>query len=228
MKQKRRAVIQFVLLSAALLTGCGKSGETDNTGPNGTEDIWNLETVSDETEIAGQEVEVPERSSEETLSETVLINGSGYLPEEITWEQADYNLVDLHFIFEDMVIDREIVADSIRDIVWEDITGDGVEEALIYCDYANNICDWQLVYFYQIDRGNVTDISPTGEDIPALRNADGELWNMWIAAETMEGYSSPVYKLESYDKEQGEIYVEETLYIGYRDGKWELVQGYGN
>ncbi|MCH5269445.1 MAG: hypothetical protein J1E83_01725 [Lachnospiraceae bacterium] len=47
---------------------------------------------------------------------------------------------------------------------------------------------------------------------------------MWIAAETMEGYSSPVYKLESYDKEQGEVYIEETLYIGYRDGKWELVQ----
>lgn len=146
----------------------------------------------------------------------------------ITCEQVDYNVVRLHFIFEDTVIYRETVADSVRDIVWEDITGDGVEEALIYCDFANNTCDWQLVYFYQIDGGNVTDISPTGEDIPALQNADGELWNMWIAAETMEGYSSPVYKLESYDKEQGEVYVEETLYIGYRDGKWELVQGYSN
>lgn len=142
----------------------------------------------------------------------------------ITCEQVEYNIVSLHFVFEDMVIYRKITADSVRDIVWEDITGDGVEEALIYCDYANNTCDWQLVYFYQIEQGSVTDISPTGEDIPALRNADGELWNMWIAAETMEGYSSPIYKLESYDKEQGEIYVEETLYIGYRNGKWELVQ----
>ena len=163
---------------------------------------------------------------------TATVEGNGE-PEmedikDITWEQADYNLVDLHFIFEDTVIDREIVADSVRNIVWEDITGDGVEEALIYCDFASNICDWQLVYIYQIYQGNVTDISPTGKDIPELQNADGELWNMWTAAETMEDYSSPVYKLESYDKEQGEIYVEETLYIGYRDGKWELVQGYGN
>ena len=143
---------------------------------------------------------------------------------DITWEQVDYNVVDLHFVFEDTVIDREIVADSVWDIVYEDITGDGVEEALIYCDFANNTCDWQLVYFYQIVKGNVTDISPTSENIPELQNDDRGLWNMWIADETMEGYSSPVYKLESYYKEQGEVYVEETFYIGYRDGKWELVQ----
>ena len=121
------------------------------------------------------------------------------------------------------MIDREIVAYSVREIVYEDITGNGVEEALIYCDFANNICDWQLVYFYYIDQGNVTDISPTGKDIPEFEE-DGGLWDMLIASETMEGYSSPVYKLESYYKEQGEVYVEKTLYIGYRDGKWELVQ----
>lgn len=48
----------------------------------------------------------------------------------------------------------------------------------------------------------------------------------WVAAETMKGYSSPIYKLERYHKEHGFVYVEETLYIGYRDGKWELVQGF--
>ena len=134
----------------------------------------------------------------------------------------------MHFHLEDgSAIDREITAYSVRDIVYKDITGDDADEVLIYCDFANNTCDWQLIYFYRIDGGNVTDISPSSKDIPELDNADWGIWNMWwIAAETMEGYSSPIYKLEDYYKEQGMVYVEETLYIGYKNGKWELVQGF--
>ena len=73
MKQKRRAVIQLALLSAALLAGCGKAVETDNTEPNGTEDVWDLETVSDETEIAEQEAKETEEDPEGTPAEAVLI-----------------------------------------------------------------------------------------------------------------------------------------------------------
>ena len=145
---------------------------------------------------------------------------------DITWETVDYNVVDLHFHLEDgSVIDREIIGYSVLDIVYEDITGDDAYEVLIYCDFANNTCDWQLVYFYQIDRGNVSDISPSSKDIPELKSNEG-YWNTWIAVETMEGYSSHIYTLESYYKENGIMYVEETLYIGYKNGKWELVQGF--
>lgn len=145
---------------------------------------------------------------------------------DITWETVDYNVVNLHFHLEDgSVVDREIVGYSVLDIVYEDITGDDADEVLIYCDFANNTCDWQLVYFYQIDRGNVTDISPSSKDIPELKSNEG-YWNTWIAAESMEGYSSHIYTLEDYYKEQGIVYVEETLYIGYKDGKWELVRGF--
>ena len=143
---------------------------------------------------------------------------------DITWETVDYNVVDLHFHLEDgSTVDREIIGYRVLDIVYEDITGDDADEVLIYCDFANNTCDWQLVYFYQIGRGNVTDISPSSKDIPELKSNEG-YWNTWIAAETMEGYSSHIYTLENYFKEQGIVYVEETLYIGYRNGKWELVQ----
>ena len=145
---------------------------------------------------------------------------------DITWETVDYNVVDLHFHLEDgSAVDREIIGYSVLDIVYEDITGDDADEVLIYCDFANNTCDWQLVYFYQIDRGNVTDISPSSKNIPELKSNEG-YWNTWIAAETIEGYSSHIYKLEDYYKENGIVYVAETLYIGYKDGKWELVQGF--
>ena len=143
---------------------------------------------------------------------------------DITWETVDYNVVDLHFHLEDgSAVDREIIGYSVLDIVYEDITGDDADEVLIYCDFANNTCDWQLAYFYQIDRGNVTDISPSSKDIPELKSNEG-YWNTWIAAETMEGYSSHIYTLEDYYKENGIVYVAETLFIGYKNGKWELVQ----
>ena len=143
---------------------------------------------------------------------------------DITWETVDYNVVDLHFHLEDgSVIDREIIGYNVLDIAYEDVTGDDTDEVLIYCDFANNACDWQLIYFYQIDEGNVTDISPSGKDIPELKSNEG-YWNTWIADKSMEGYSSPIYKLEDYYKEQGILYTAETLYIGYKDGKWELVQ----
>ena len=145
---------------------------------------------------------------------------------DITWETVDYNVVNLHFHLEDgSTVDREIIGYSVLDIVYEDITGDDADEILVYCDFANNTCDWQLVYFYRIDRGNITDISPSSKDIPELKSNEG-YWNTWIAAETMEGYSSHIYTLEDYYKENGIVYVEETLYIGYKNGKWELVQGF--
>lgn len=159
---------------------------------------------------------VAELESEETDAAADL--------KDITWEAIDFNVVNLHFLFEDgRVIDREIIAYDVLDIVYQDITGDGVDEVLIYCDWAQNICDWQLIYFYQISQGNIADISPSSEDIPELD--DDDRWNMWgIAAETMEGYSSPIYELESYYKEDGVLYTKEILCIGYKDGKWELVQ----
>lgn len=146
---------------------------------------------------------------------------------DITWDQVELNVLNLHFVFEDTVIDREIVGQGVDDIVYQDITGDGVEETLIYCGWANNICDWQLIYFYQVGHGIVTDISPTSEDIPELDDADP--WNMWWPdAETMEGYSSPIYPFETYYKaHDGITYPKETLYVGYKDGKWELVKKEG-
>lgn len=196
----RRTLILLGMLIAFSLSGCGDKGAEMNSS---------MDVIEESSNLSNRE------NQEDAVS---------YI-KDIIWEQVEDNIVVLHFIFWDgSVLDREIVAYSVQDIVFEDITGNGVDEALIYCDFANNTCDWQLVYFYRIDQGSVTDISPSSEDIPELENADWGLWNMWIANETMGDYSSPVYKLESYYKEQGILYVEETLYIGYRDGKWELVQ----
>lgn len=231
-KRRRTMILVTVMsFSAVLLAGCANPTLPDTLSQNQTfitdDNMDGIPAESHELhEESGEpgiesEKKVDAEDAESENKETDV--GTAADIKDITWEQVDYNVVDLHFIVEDKVIDKEIVANSVLDIVYKDITGDGVAEALVYCDFANNICDWQLVYFYQIDQGNVKDISPTSKDIPELD--DGGLWDMWIASETMEGYSSPVYKLESYYKEQSEVYVEKTLYIGYRDGKWELVQG---
>lgn len=230
----RRTMIVMTVVSflATLLTGCANPYLSDTSSQNQTfltddnmggipAESRELHEESGEPGIESEE-EVDAEDAESKSKETDASTATDI--KDITWEQVDDNVVDLHFVFEDTVVDKEIIAYSVRDIAHKDITGDGVEEVLIYCDFANNICDWQLVYFYQIEQGNVMDISPTKEDIPELENVEWGLWDMWIAAETMEGYSSPIYKLESYFKEQGEVYVEETLYIGYRAGKWELVQ----
>lgn len=220
--RKKIVVMLCICFLTGLVSSCG-SEENNLTVDNNTDVFEESSEIveSDYTEAESEEevdIEDAESESKETHP------GTAEDIKNITWEQVDYNVVDLHFIFGDTVFDGEIVAYSVQDIVFEDITGNGIDEALIYCDFANNICDWQLVYFFQFEQGSVIDISPSSKDIPELENADWGLWNMWIANETMGDYSSPVYKLESYYKEQGILYVEETLYIGFRDGKWELVQ----
>lgn len=105
MKQKRRAVIQLVLLSAALFASCGKSGETDNTEPNGTEEVWDIETVSDETEIAEQKAE---EDPEGTPAEAVLIrratrhegDGTTFVAYEEEYDEAG-NQIKLIYYEED-------------------------------------------------------------------------------------------------------------------------------
>lgn len=216
---KRVISVFVVIILVFSICGCAQTTKESIVAETENVEIENTETQSkEETDTEPEESE----SGETAISEEEMDI------QEITWEQVDYNDVVLHFILGDgSVFDREIVAYSVQEIVYEDITGDDTDETLIYCDFANNTCDWQLIYFYQIDSGNLTDISPSSKDIPELDDADGGIWNMWqIDAGTEEGYSSPVYKLERYDKEEGVTYVEETLYIGYKDGKWELVQGF--
>ena len=153
-----------------------------------------------------------------------VVNINNNPPTNITWETVDYNIVNLHFAFENgLIIDREILAYDVQDIMYEDITGDGVDDALIYCDFVNTAAEYQLIYFYQLDEGSVTDISPSARDIPELGD---EIWDVEKVSYDTEGYSSPVYQLESYTKEDGVTYVGNTLYVGYKNGRWELVQSY--
>lgn len=242
---KRLAGICIAVVLVCGICGCAQTAEdisavkpenieTEHTETENEEET-DVETAEPESDAAAtsekeyRQNEKEEESEDETIdaSEKETNANAALGIRDITWEQVEYNVVNLHFIFEDTVVDREIVAYSVQDIVYEDITEDDVDEVLIYCHFANCICDWQLVYFYQIDGGSITDISPSIEDIPELVEYDEYgLWNMWIAAETMEGYSSPVYQVHGkYYKEDGITYAE-SLYIGYRDGKWEIVQGF--
>lgn len=201
----------IVVILSSYLCGCAQTAE----------DALFAEAENEEQEDADTGDGLMDVSEEETDAGT-----AGDI-KDITWDQVEMNVLELHFIFEDAVIDKEIVGQGVDDIVYQDITGDGVEETLIYCGWANCICDWQLIYFYQVGDGNVTDISPTSKDIPELD--DAAPWNMWWPdAETMESYSSPIYPFENYYKaHDGITYTKEILYIGYRNGKWELVKKEG-
>ena len=150
-----RTVTFVTVLSfyAALLTGCAHPASsdtllqdqmsiTDDNMDDDPEESLELYEESFEQEIESKE-KIDTEAAKSESNETDA--GTAADIKNITWEQVDYNIVDLHFIFENTVIGREIVAYSVRDIVYEDITGDGVEETL-YIGYRNG--KWELVQGY--------------------------------------------------------------------------------
>ena len=105
-----------------------------------------------------EEIDRTQLENEIPMSDEVKAMEMGYSQantiadiKDITWEAVDYNVVDLHFNLEDgSAVDKEIVAYSVQDIVYEDVTGDDADEVLIYCDFANNTCDWQWYTFIRL------------------------------------------------------------------------------
>ena len=109
---------------------------------------------------------------------------------------------------------------TVEKVEYMDITGDGIEEAVVFTYLSNTATEYSVIHFIKMESGQVTDVSPW-KDIPELSE---DWWDMEMAEPSREGYTSPIFKLSSYIKEDGVAYVERELLVGYKDGRWQEVQ----
>ena len=133
----------------------------------------------------------------------------------------------LHFLFSnDTLLDMERKRSPVmRDVIYRDITGDGIDEVLVCQEYLD--CDpgvysqtYMAIDFFQIEEDVVTEISPWTQ----LEELEDELLNMEIIEDLSKEYGGIVLRMEKYEKKAGEKSVDESLMVGYRDGVWEILE----
>lgn len=157
-----------------------------------------------------------------TYNRSVLQNNCGI--KEVTWEEEEdyFAKRTLRFVLENgTVTEREATYDGLVDHVeYRDITGDGVCEALVFINMPNNYTDqYYRIAIYQVQEGNVADLSPFAEF-----RKEAAYWVTEIVEESGAEYGI-VLQMDSYDKilsEEGPVlFVDERLTVAYRDGVWE-------
>lgn len=139
---------------------------------------------------------------------------------EVTWEEQDFSLEKqiLRFTLEDgTVIEKEAACEGmVQAADYRDITGDGVNEAIISVYYANTMTEYTLIAVYQVQDGQIVDISPA-TDIGELAD---DFWDAEIVKEPVPGYTF-VLNLRTYDKvleEDGPMtYIDKEMTVGYKD-----------
>ena len=143
----------------------------------------------------------------------------------IEWEDVGNGKWDktiLYFIFSnDQKASLELLyPSSVDNIEYADINGDGVDEVMVYRYFVNTDTEYTLIDFIEVKDGTVKNISPE-MDIDEL---DGNVWNTSVINTGVEGYSWPVLRMESYGKENGLTFLKNSYLVGYKDGRWQLIQ----
>lgn len=144
--------------------------------------------------------------------------------QDVTWEDTEsenWEAVKLNFVFDDGTVATEEVdfyPSTVEKVEYMDITGDGVDETLVYRYFANTATEYTIIDFFQIGNGTVENISP-GKTVAGLSD---NVWNMTFTDTAAEGYTSPVLKLESYGKENAVTFLEDIMLLGYKDGSWQI------
>lgn len=146
---------------------------------------------------------------------------------EITWEDywsgREMEPVVLHFSFRDgAVIDQEVpyYPSIVEKTEYRDITGDGSDEVLVYRYFANTATEYTLVDIFEIKDGAVYRISPETE----LEELDDHVWDMTLIEDFAAGDTDYVFKMKSYDKENGMVFPDETMYIVYEESGWQILR----
>lgn len=139
---------------------------------------------------------------------------------------VEKNATVLHFLFSnDTLVDIERKwRPWMKDVIYRDITGDGIEEVLVYQESLDSdpgvySQTYRYIEFFQVEEDVVTDISPWTQ----LSELGDVVWNMEIEEAMSKEYGGIVVKMETYEKKAGEKCVEERLFAGYRDGVWEIL-----
>lgn len=143
---------------------------------------------------------------------------------DITWD--DYNSGNyetwLHFSFSDGTeVDEELrySPSMVENIDFVDITGDGIDEVLIYRYFVNTVTEYTLIDFYQIEENGVTEISPELE----LEELANNVWNVIDADFSEEEYDMPVFAMESYEKKNMLAYTDIRVLVGYQGDGWQIL-----
>lgn len=143
----------------------------------------------------------------------------------ISWEDinsGNYDTTRLHFSFDDST-DQAVELDypsAVEKIEYMDITGDGIEEALVYRYFANTATEYTLIDFFKIEPGTAINISPS----VYIKELSNEVWDMELLNEYAKGYTSPTLKVTSYGKEDGVAFEQAVYLLGYKDGSWNVIQ----
>lgn len=133
----------------------------------------------------------------------------------------------LHFLFSnDTLVDVERIRDPwMKNVIYRDITGDGIDEVLVYqedLDYKQDVYAQTYLYidFFQIEEDVVTEISPWTQ----LEELGDDPWNMEIMVALSKKYGGIVLKMENYGSNAEKKRVDKSLLVGYRDGVWEIIE----
>ena len=134
---------------------------------------------------------------------------------------------ELHFLFSnDTLVDMERKRNPyMRDVLYRDITGDGIDEVLVYQEewYSRepegHLQKYMSIDFFQVEEDVVTEISPWTQ----LEELRDELWNMEILEYVSKEYGGIVLRMENYEN-KAEKSVDESFLVGYRDGVWKILQ----
>ncbi|MCM1127664.1 MAG: hypothetical protein NC429_14490 [Lachnospiraceae bacterium] len=196
------------------------TAETENTADTaGTAEAENTADTAGVAEAENKE-EIEEIEEAEETEETEMQVSLA----DITWE--DYHdgvdKTTIHFSFSDgTVIDQELPEWSIvKSIEYRDITGDGIEEVIVYRDFVGNwYDDYIIMDFFKVESGAVTEISPAA-DLPELSD---NVWDTEIADEQSGEYTI-VLRMKTCSKILGALYTSMAATVGYDRTQWKMIQ----
>lgn len=154
------------------------------------------------------------------------------LLEEVTWEDfetrtnasGEDSVPALHFSFSNgSIVDKELPyldLSIVREIAYQDITGDGTDEVIVYREFVNTVKDsYMLMDFFKIENDTVTEISPSSYIAELKDNAcDTEIMDNPI-----EDYTIAL-AMKSYGKIHGVSYTDAIMTVGYKENGWEVIQ----
>lgn len=209
-----------MIMASIFLTACGNQNEEDvEKELIATRQLLRLK--KEQNCIAKKDVIETRQQLLSTEEETEITLS------DVTWddyysEPNGFYETWMHFSFSDgTVVDIQLPYMSIvQKVDFVDITGDGMDEVLIYRYYANTRTEYTLVNFFRIEGKIVTEISPEVE----LEELAGDVWSVKEEDYSKQEYDMPVLRLESYDKVPGLAYIDNKVLVGYQNGRWQILE----
>ncbi|MCM1388129.1 MAG: hypothetical protein NC231_12435 [Bacillus sp. (in: Bacteria)] len=154
------------------------------------------------------------------------------LLEEVTWEDfensaytsGENSVPALHFSFSNgSIVNKELPhleLSIVREIAYQDITGNGTDEIIVYREFVNTVKDgYMLMDFFKIEDDTVTEISPSSY-ITELKD---NVWDTEIMDNPTEDYTIAL-TMKSYGKIRGVSYTDAIMTVGYKENGWEVIR----